>query len=134
MNPLIIGPIFELGKSLLDRFFPDPAEKAKAELELVQLMQGNDLKLILAQIEVNAKEAAHPSIWVSGWRPAVGWIGAAALAFSSILYPLLVWVAAAKGWNAPPKLDTEVVEYLLYGMLGIGGLRTLEKVRNVATK
>jgi hypothetical protein len=73
MNPLILAPVLEIGRSLLERLFPDPTQKAKAEAEMLILLQTHELQKVIAQLEVNAKEAASPSVWVSGWRPFVGW-------------------------------------------------------------
>ena len=134
MNPLILGPVLELGKSIIGRLFPDPAEKAKAELELLKMTQEGDLKMVLAQLEINAKEAQHPSLWVAGWRPGAGWCGVAGLAYVTILHPLLSWLATVKGWPTPPAMDTDLLWAVLTGMLGIGTLRSMEKVKNVATK
>lgn len=134
MNPLLIGPLFELGSSIINRLFPDPAEKAKAEYELLKMTQEGDLKQIISQLEINAKEAAHPSMFVAGWRPGAGWAGVAGLVYASIGQPLLTWLATAKGWPAPPPVDTDLLLYVLGGMLGLGSLRSFEKVKNVAAK
>jgi hypothetical protein len=132
MNPLILGPILEIGKSLLDRFIPDPAEKAKAEMELVKMAADGELKQVIAQLEINAKEAAHPSLWVAGWRPYFGWVGGTAFLYVGLLKPLLSWFAAIKGWPLPPDIDTEFLWVVVSGLLGIGGLRTFEKTKNVS--
>jgi hypothetical protein len=133
MNPLILAPLLEVGKSIIDRLFPDPAEKARAEMEMMTLLQTQDLQRVLAQLEVNAKEAANPSIMVSGWRPFVGWCCGAGFLWATIGQPVFSWVAVAKGWPAPPQIDTEVLLYVLGGMLGLGSLRSIEKVKG-ATK
>ena len=73
MNPLLLGPLFDLGGKIIERMFPDPSAKAAAELELLKIAQAGDLQTVLAQLEINAKEAQHPSIFVAGWRPFVGW-------------------------------------------------------------
>lgn len=134
MNPLLLGPLFELGKSIIGRLFPDPAAKAAAELELLKMTQDGDLKTVLAQLEINAREAQHPSLFVAGWRPGAGWAGVAGLLYAAILHPLLVWLANIQGWPTPPQLDTDLLWAVLTGMLGIGGLRSIEKVKGVATK
>jgi hypothetical protein len=134
MNPALVLPLLELGKGIVGRLFPDPAEKARAELELLKMTQEGDLKQILAQLEINAKEAAHPSMWVAGWRPGAGWAGVAGLVYAAIGQPLLTWLAAIKGWPAPPAVDAELLLYVLGGMLGLGGLRTFEKKSGVASK
>ena len=131
MNPLLVAPILELGKSLLERWFPDPAEKAKAEAEFMQMLQEQDLKKVLAQLEVNAKEAASPSVFVAGWRPFVGWCCGAGFLWATIGQPVVGWIATAKGWPQPPAIDTEVLLYVLGGMLGLGTLRSFEKTKGV---
>ena len=132
MNPMLIGPIFELGKGLMDRWFPDPTKKAEAEAQFMLLMQEQDFKKVLGQLEVNAAEAASPHMFVAGWRPAVGWCCAAGFLWATIGQPVLAWVATAKGWPAPPAIDTEVLLYVLGGMLGLGTLRTFEKTKGAA--
>lgn len=132
MNPLLIGPVLEIGKSLIERFFPDPAQKAKAELDMMMLLQTQDLQRVIAQLEVNAKEAASPHLLVAGWRPFVGWCCGAGFLWATIGQPVFGWLAAAKGWPAPPQIDTEVLLYVLGGMLGLGGLRSVEKIKGAA--
>lgn len=132
MNPLLLAPLLDVGKTLLDRFIPDPAQKAAAEMELIKMAADGELKQVIAQLEINAKEAAHPSIWVSGWRPAFGWCGAAGFVYATILQPLLAWVAAIKGWPEPPILNLDLLWVVVTGLLGIGGLRTVEKMKGVA--
>lgn len=133
MNPLLIGPVLEIGKSLIERFFPDPAQKAKAEAEFLQLLQEQELKKVIAQLEVNAKEAASPHLMVAGWRPFIGWCCGLGFLWATIGQPVFSWVARSKGWPEPPAIDTEVLLYVLGGMLGLGTLRTAEKVKG-ATK
>lgn len=134
MNPLLLGPLFELGKSLIDRVFPDPAKKAEAELELLKLAQAGDLQQILEQLRINAIEAASPSIFVAGWRPFVGWICGFGLLYATVFHNLLEWLAVVRAWPTPPAVDTETLIYVLGAMLGIGGMRTLEKIRGVAAR
>lgn len=132
MNPLLIGPILEIGKGLMERWFPDPAKKAEAEAQFMLLMQEQDFKKVLGQLEVNAAEAANPSLWVAGWRPFVGWCCGLGFLWATIGHPVLSWVASARGWPAPPAIDTDVLMYVLGGMLGLGGLRSFEKAKGVA--
>lgn len=134
MNPLLIGPVLEIGKTLLDRFGPaDSVERARMEADFLRMAADGELKQVIAQLEINAKEAAHPSTWVSGWRPGAGWCGVAGLAYATIIHPTLIWLARIKGWPEPPALDTELLWVVLTGMLGIGGLRSMEKLKG-ATK
>jgi hypothetical protein len=132
VNPLLLGPLLEIGKGIIDRLFPDPEKKAAAELELLKMTNDGELKQILAQLEINAREAQHPSLWVAGWRPGAGWCGVAGLAYVTILQPLLTWLAAVKGWPTPPEMNTDLLWAVLTGMLGIGSLRTFEKAKGVS--
>lgn len=134
MNPLLLAPLFELGKGLIDRMFPDPAAKAAAELELLKMTQAGDLNIILEQLKINAVEAANPSIFVAGWRPFVGWICGFGLLYATIFHNIIEWISVIRSWPLPPAVDTDTLIYVLGAMLGIGGLRTLEKVRGVAAK
>ena len=134
MNPLLLGPLFDIGGKIIDRLFPDPSEKARAELELLKMTQAGDLQQVVAQLEINAREAQHASMFVAGWRPGAGWAGVIGLVYAAVGQPLLSWLASAKGWPAPPPVDTDLLLYVLGGMLGLGGLRSFEKVKNVAAK
>lgn len=135
MNPLILGPILEFGKSILGRFFPDEEERRKAEADFLKLAMDGELKQIIAQLEINAREAAHPSVWVAGWRPFFGWAGGVAFVYATIAQPLLTWYGSIKGWPAaPPALNLDLMWVVITGMLGIGGLRTWEKFGKVESK
>lgn len=132
MNPILVAPLLELGRSIIGRLFPDPAEKAKAELELLKMTQDGDLKQIIGQLEINAKEAAHPSVFVAGWRPAFGWCGAAGFVYATIGQPVLAWIASLKGWPAPPSINTDLLWVVVTGLLGLGTLRSVEKSKGVS--
>lgn len=132
MNPLILGPVLEIGRSILERFIPDPAKKAEAEMEILRMAADGELKQVIAQLEINAREASHPSIWVAGWRPAFGWCGAFGFLYATVVQPILVWYGTAKGWPVPPSINLDLLWVVITGMLGIGGLRTFEKVQKVA--
>lgn len=134
MNPLLIGPVLEIGKSLLDRFGPEDKNKKRLmEAEFLRMAAEGELKQVIAQLEINAREAAHPSRWVAGWRPYFGWVGGTGFLYVVLLQPVLAWLAAIKGWPAPPDVDSEVLMIVVTGLLGIGGLRTFEKTKG-ATK
>jgi hypothetical protein len=81
---------------------------------------------VLAQLEVNKVEAAHKSLFVSGWRPAIGWICGFALMYSTILAPILGI------WFTVPPVDSSLLTSVLMGMLGLGAMRTVEKTKSVA--
>ncbi len=129
MNPLILAPVLEIGKRLIDNLFPDPTQKAKAELDMMVLLQTQDLQKVLGQLEVNAAEAASPHLFVAGWRPFVGWCCGLGFLWAAIGQSVFAYVASVKGWPAPPEVDTDVLLYVLGGMLGLGTLRSVEKVK-----
>jgi len=131
--------------TLLDKLFPDPTAAAAAKVQVMEMAQRGelaaldaDVRMALAQIDTNRQEAAHPSLFVSGWRPAVGWTCVIGLAYSFLLRPLLAWGSPALSSllgaeiPVPPDLDLGHLMTLLGGMLGLGGLRTWEKSRGVA--
>jgi hypothetical protein len=117
------------GLQVLNKFVPDPEARAKAEADLRNSLQAWDK----AQTDVNAIEAANANVFVSGWRPFIGWTCGLALAYQYVIAPLFVWFALCAGFHppAPPKLD-DTLWQLVFAMLGMGGLRTLEKVKGVA--
>jgi hypothetical protein len=145
MNLLNMGSIIEsVGKIAGDLITTDKErlemelESRKLDLEEKRLDQAGDM----AQISVNKEEAKNQNLFVSGWRPAVGWIGATALAYQFLLYPLMGW-----GWkwgqasglipadlSPPPLLDAEQLWVMLSGILGIAGMRSFEKSKGVASK
>lgn len=128
MGPLLIGGILEsVGKLAGDLITTD---KELAELAL--RAQELDQKLDLAQIDVNKAEAASASVFVAGWRPFIGWVCGAACAWNWLGLPLSSFLLAACGHpvNFTPA-DLSEMWPLLLGMLGIGGLRTFEKVKGV---
>ena len=137
---LLIGPILELGKGLINRFFPDPAQAAAAQLELLKMAQTGELAQLAAdadiakaQIAVNQVEAGSSSLWVAGWRPFVGWVCGAAFAYKFVLAPAMAFALTAAGHPIElPVLDFTEMSTVLLGMLGIGALRTVEKVKGVA--
>lgn len=143
MSPLIVGGIVDAIGKVADDLFTSDEERMKAELEASRIgleAAKIDADLIKGQQEINKVEAAHASIFVAGWRPAIGWVGVLALAYQFILYPLMTWGWAwlqAQGWisatfKAPPLLDVEALMVLLTGILGIAGARTFEKVRGIS--
>jgi hypothetical protein len=134
MNPLLLSPLLNLGADIINRLIPDPAAKAAAELELLKMAKDGELKTVLSQLAINAKEAEHASVFVSGWRPAVGWVCGFGLAYQTIFHNILEWISVVKGWPVPPAPDTETLIYILGALLGVAGLRTAEKIKNVANK
>jgi len=105
--------------------------KAKEELEMSLMKAVNDAAH--DQTEINKIEAASSSIFVAGWRPAVGWVCVLGLCYSYLVYPFLLWYSAAYGQDLHnlPKLETDGLYQLVLAMLGLGTLRTFEKVKGV---
>ena len=130
-----VTAVLDIGGKLIDRMWPDPAQAATAKLELIKLQQSGDLAQMTGQLEINKVEAANANIFVSGWRPAIGWVCALALLYQYLIRPLAMAVFAAIGHPLPvmPGLDENLWQ-LMMAMLGMGGLRTFEKVQGVAAK
>ena len=130
-----VSALFEIGGKVLDRVLPDPAQQAAAKLELLKLQQNGELTQIAGQMEINKVEAASSSLFVSGWRPAIGWICGAGFAVQFVIGPLAEWGSALAGHPVKfPQMDTGTMMPLLLGMLGLGGLRTAEKLADKASK
>jgi hypothetical protein len=127
-----VSAALDIGGKLIDRLWPDPAQKAAAQLELLKLEKSGDLQQIMGQMRINEIEAASSSVFVAGWRPAVGWVCVIGLSYTFLLQPLLSWLSAINGWAVPPALDMGDLLTLLGGMLGLSGLRTFEKLNKVA--
>lgn len=108
--------------NVVDKFVETADEKRAWEQIKARMAQEPQL----AQIELNKVEASHRTIFVAGWRPAVGWICAAGLAFTFIVNPIIQWTTGQAG----PALPTNVIFELILGLLGLGGLRTYEKLKD----
>jgi len=125
MSPLLtalIGPV----TGLLDKFIPDADTKANIAFELATLAEKQAHEQVKAQLEVNKAEAAHKNMFVAGWRPAVGWVCTTGMAVNFILVPLF----GAQLGIVP--LPTGEMMPVLLGMLGLGGLRSVEKYHKVS--
>lgn len=129
-----ISAILGIGNALIERFFPEPSKAAEAKLKLLELQQSGELAQMAAQTEINKLEAQNASIFVSGWRPAIGWVCVAALAYQYLVRPLAIGLAASQGVTMPLVGLDDNLWQLLMGMLGLGGLRTYEKISGVASK
>lgn len=137
----MIQAIIPIIGGLLEKIIPDPKASAEAKTKLLELQQQGelayldaDVKLAMGQIEINKLEASSASLFVSGWRPAVGWVCVVGCGYAFILAPLLGWASVNLGWIQPPEIDAGAMTGLLMGLLGLGGLRTVEKIKNVAAK
>jgi len=127
-----VTALLDIGGKVIDRLWPDPAVAASAKFELFKLQQSGELAQLGDQLEINKVEAANPSVFVSGWRPFVGWVCGFGLVYSFIAQPLLAWGSVNWSFVIPPTLDLGTLLTILGGMLGLGSLRTVEKVKGVA--
>ena len=153
MNLLGIGAVVEGVGKIADDLFTSDEERMKVSLQEKAI----DAKLVEGQLAINQAEAQHQSVFVAGWRPAIGWVGALAMAYQFILFPLLVWLWAllqAKGvipchvdaslvppdklatctFNAPPELSADALWVIISGMLGIAGMRSYDKAKGTSTE
>lgn len=130
-----ISSVLDVGKALIEKLIPDPKAKAEATQKLMELQMNGDLKVIAEQAEINKIEAANTNVFIAGWRPFIGWVCGGALAIQMVLSPLVVWFSEMFGH--PVKLvvlDVSLLTTLLVGMLGLGGMRTVEKLQGVQDK
>ena len=127
--------------TIFDRVMPDPEKAAAAKLQVMELAQRGELagleaetRLALGQIETNKEDAKGASPMQRNWRPAIGWVCAAALAWDTIGRPMLTFGLTMAGHAVPamPVLSSDQLYGLLFGLLGLGGLRTVEKVKGSA--
>jgi len=118
----LIGPV----TGLLDKFIEDKDQRNALAHEIATMSERHAQEISKGQLEVNKVEAAHKSLFVSGWRPAIGWICGFALMYSTILAPILGI------WFVVPAVDSSLLTSVLMGMLGLGAMRTVEKTKSVA--
>lgn len=133
-----LAAVLDIGTKLIDRVIPDKEKQAEAKLRLLELQQQGELAVLVAetdlakgQLEINKVEAAHGNLFVAGWRPAMGWTCVAIFLANFVGVPLLAWVSPLLTLPPPPRLDIGEVMPVLLGMLGLGALRTTEKVKGV---
>lgn len=133
---IIAGPLFKI----IDKVIPDPAAKAQIQLQVLQMQQAGEFKELdaqlqqsLAQADTNKVEAASADPFTSRWRPFIGWVCGCGLGVQFLVGPLFTWISGLVGHPTPfPQLDMGTLLTLLAGMLGLGSLRTVEKVKGVA--
>jgi len=123
---------------LLDRIIPDPQARENAKLALTQAENSQALQEMQAalaadqsQTAIDQEEAKSANLFVSGWRPFIGWVCGAAFAYHFIAQPVLAFIIANSGGKVVlPDFDMQELTTVLMGMLGLGGLRTIEKLKN----
>jgi hypothetical protein len=135
-----LGAVFDFGSKVIDKIFPDKDAADRAKVEMMKLQQQGAFKELelqfenaKQQLEVNKAEAASQSTFVAGWRPFIGWVCGFALAYNYILMPSIVWIMVslypAGDIPAMPTLNMTELMTLLFGMLGLGALRSFDKTQ-----
>jgi hypothetical protein len=133
MDP--ISSIAGLANTLIGKIWPDPKDQASAEAMLIKTQMDAALAQAQQQIDINKIEAASTNVFVSGWRPFVGWVCGSAFALHFLFLPLLNWLAELFGHSAIViPFDMATLSTVLMGMLGLGTMRSVEKWRGVAAK
>ena len=125
----LIGPV----TSIIDKIIPDKSQAAALAHEIATMADTHAQQLALGQLKVNEAEAASGSLFKGGWRPSIGWICGLSLFWAFILQPFIVFFLLVFGVDLPPlpQLNTSDLMPILLGMLGLGGLRTFEKIQKV---
>jgi hypothetical protein len=118
--------VADLAGTVINKIWPDKSEQEKQQLAAAVMM-------IQSQLDINKVEAAHPSLFVSGWRPAIGWVCGAGCAWNWVLLPVAKIILPMAGYVvAVSPADLTEMMPLLFGLLGLGGLRTVEKLNGKA--
>jgi len=124
--------ILEIGAKLLDKVIPDKDAREKAQAELIKASQDQDFQLSLAQIKVNEEEAKSDSLFKSGWRPSIGWTCSIAFILHFVAFPVINFIIVSLGYKEVViSFDMATLMTVLGGLLGIGGLRTYEKLKGI---
>ena len=125
----IAESVIGIADKVLGKFIPDKTLRDQLHHELNMAFHEANL----AQLEVNKQEAASQSMFVAGWRPSVGWICSISMGYHFILQPLLIFILRATGNDIElPDFDFSQLSTILMALLGMSGLRTYEKTKNVA--
>ena len=132
-----ISAALDIGGKIIDRLWPDPSTKAQAQLDLLKLQQTGEIAQLTAetdlmkgQLAINVEEAKNENLFVSGWRPFIGWVCGAAFAYTFIFQPFFVYLALLSGSHVmPPVIDGWLLFNVLGGIIGLGGFRTIEKLK-----
>lgn len=132
--PLIIAAMPVISE-VIDRLFPDSEKRELARLEIEAKLIETAASLDVGQMEVNKVEAASPNLFVAGARPFIMWVCGFGFAYHVIFQPFITYVCALYGKIVPlPVFDSNLLETTMYGLLGLGALRTVDKVKGVATE
>ncbi len=127
----LLPSLLEIGSKVIDRVVPDKEAAEKAKREMAAEIQSQEFALNLAQVEVNKEEAKSESIFVAGWRPFVGWVGAFGFGYACIADPMMRFVASVIfGYQGTyPLIDSNLTMQVLFGILGLGAMRSYDKLK-----
>lgn len=134
---VLAAPLIKIAGDVMNRVLPpekmSEEERAKAQQELATALLQADWQQIGGQLQINLEEAKSESLFVAGWRPFVGWVCGASLAYNFVAQPMMAFTIGAFAWQLPPlpTLDMSMLGTVLMGILGLGGLRTFEKWQGV---
>tara|TARA_R110000824_G_scaffold241002_1_gene429675 strand:+ start:1806 stop:2210 length:405 start_codon:yes stop_codon:yes gene_type:complete len=133
MISALISSILPVAGEVIDRLVPDKNGAAKAKQELEKALVDAEVAGLLGQIEINKTEAASRSVFVAGWRPFIGWSCGAAMAYSYVAQPILAFGLAQAGYLIElPRVELGEMMPVLLGMLGLGGMRSFEKLKGIS--
>ena len=129
MLQALIGPV----SGLLDKFIEDKDQKAALAHEIATMSEKHAVELSKGQLEINKAEAASGSVFKGGWRPFIGWVCGTSFAYHFVLQPLIIFGVAVAGVEIPelPTFDMGSLMTVMMGMLGLGGLRSFEKMKGL---
>ena len=136
-----ITALLNVGITAISRIWPDPIKQAQEVRKLQELAQNKDLAVLqaevsslLGQIEINKIEAKSNSLFIAGWRPCVGWVGAFSFAYATIIEPIMRFIANMRGYTGDfPEINTNLTIQVLLGMLGLGVMRSFDKKNGTET-
>ena len=131
MAAIFLGPVLDLVHGVIDKIWPDANTREKAKADAAMALMKGEFDNELAQIGVNAAEAKSDKLFVAGWRPFIGWVCGSAFAYHFIFQPFVVFILKVSHVAVPdmPVLSMGDLMPVLLGMLGLGGLRTYEKIQ-----
>lgn len=122
-------------KTIIDKIAPDADIEVKGKIESALKEMQNTHDEELAQLEINKTEAQHPSLFVAGWRPFIGWVGGLGLGYELVFKPILNGTLMFFGVVSPfPGIDINLLQTMIGGLLGLGLARSYEKSNSVDTK
>jgi hypothetical protein len=132
MISALISSILPVASEVIDRLVPDKNAAAKAKTEMQKALVDAETAGILGNLEINKIEAASRSVWVAGWRPFIGWSCGFAMLYAYVVQPILTFGMAQAGYLIElPRVELGEMMPVLLGMLGLGGMRSFEKLKGL---